>query len=194
MRGGEVAPKEPENLEASLAYIDSLPRREVRGLLLPADDRAFYVVWPGRKYYKKRYFEPTGPKYIGASGHEKPAFVARSNRNAVGILVEGELNALSLALSTSGIDVVSPGGSGDFSSKVAKKYLPFVLQNNTIIIMVDADQAGAKACIEAMSVLAGKGKDVQYVLMPKDANQLLIEGGREAVKNEVERVLGRAVG
>jgi hypothetical protein len=186
----EASDPEPEDLEAAFAYIDQLPLKEIRGLSLPADDRAYFVPWPGKDYYKKRFFAPTRVKYFGAAGHKKPLFVANRVPGRALIVVEGEINALSIAKAVPEISVVSPGGSGDFSPKAVKKYWTVYQQYDILILLVDADKAGALACIEMLGALAGKGKVLKHHLMPQDANDLLVNVGSEGLRKYIITVLG----
>jgi hypothetical protein len=186
--GTEPEAPEPENLQQSLAHIDALPVRQVRGLSLPSDERSFYIVWPDRDYYKRRFLHSHGSKYIGASGHRKPWFWARTGGELC-IVAEGELNALSIAEAVP-YAVVSPGGSGDFSSKTAKKNVTVLVQYSTILIVADADAPGAKAVIDLYGELAGRVPTVKTLLMPEDANSILVSRGKEALQAEIEKAVG----
>lgn len=181
---------EPENLAQAYEYIDSLPLTLQRGLMLPTDRRGFYVPWPNRTYYKYRFFEPTGPKYVGAKGHKKPPFLANLTMSSLCFLVEGELNALSLVEALPEASVISPGGAGDFSSDRIKKYYTVLDKYSTIVLVVDEDEAGAKAVISSMPVIKQWGKRVISWLMKPDANDLLQGIGSAGLRQEVLRVVG----
>jgi hypothetical protein len=187
----EIERPPPEDLAAAFDYIASLPVREVRGLLLPCDERSYYIVWPDRDYYKRRFFTSHGSKYIGATGHKKPWFWARGGGSTV-VVIEGELNCLSVAEATP-YACVSPGGAGDFSSAQAKKNLPSIIQYDTILVVADADAAGAKAVIDLYGEIAGRGKTAKTLLMPTDANEVLQQRGKEELRQEIERGLGTAL-
>jgi hypothetical protein len=93
-----TALRPPENLNASLKRIVSLPLAPVRGLNLPVDGDSYYIVWPGDNYYKRRKFlSNDGPKYLCPVGHKKPLFVPYEKQGGMLAIVEGEINALSLA-------------------------------------------------------------------------------------------------
>lgn len=173
---------EPEDLEASFRYIESLPFKKIRGLLLRADDRAYYITWPHEGYYKKRFFKDTGgPKYIGAAGHKKPPYWGTRRLSDTLIIVEGELNAMSIGHATD-FDVMSPGGVGDFSAQRAKLYLQSTADYSTILIVADKDAPGAQAVIELLGVLRGRGQRVGAKLMAPDANDVLVQEGPEALR------------
>lgn len=191
----EAPPAEPEDLEAAMSYIDSLPIKKIRGLSFPSDERSYFVRWPDGSFYKRRFFDPGSAKYIGAKGHKKPWFFASYVEGAdTCVLVEGEINALSIAKACPEFTVISPGGCGDFSSKNARKIsLHSTILYSTILIIADRDAPGAEACIEMMSLLQGSGKRVVAHLMSPDANEVLIEQGETAVQREVKRALGRGL-
>lgn len=184
----EVIDPEPEDLRRSLERIRKLPVKRVRGLDFPCDEYSYYVVWPDGSYYKRRFLEDRKPKYLSAVGHKKPPFWARTEGKTL-FIVEGEINALSVAKAFPDCAVMSPGGSGDFSEARVKNRLKSVLHYSTLIILVDADRAGAEAAINLLAVLAGVGRKAKYLLMQKDANQLLQEGGIDGLKKEVSQLL-----
>lgn len=185
---------EPENLEESFEYIKKLPLKRVRGLMLPSDDHSAFIVWPGNTYYKRRFLKPwDGPKYRCPTGHKKPWFVANHLGGDVCILVEGELNALSIALACPEFSVVSPGSAGDFNVKSVAKVLPYLSTVDNILLLADKDQAGAQALINAKSVLDTPTKLTKWALVEKDANDRLQEEGPDALREEILRILGREV-
>lgn len=185
-------PVEAEDLEAAYAYIDSLPLTSVRGLMLPTDGKSYFITWPNRDYYKRRFFESTGPKYIGATGHERPLFIANYAGGDTCVLVEGELNALSIAKACPELSVVSPGGAGDFNSKRLKRHLHSLVLFSTIIVVADDDRAGHEALILGASYLSAKGFQVRTMRMAPDANDLLCKGdeGREELRKRFSASLG----
>jgi hypothetical protein len=183
------APKYVEDIDAKIKYIDSLSTALIRGHNLPVDGESYYIVWPSRDYYIQRFFEAKDDrgKYKCPSGHQRPLYVPRTGlyRGQLRI-VEGELNALSVAMACEG-GVVSPGSAGDFHSAKSDKHLPFYLQYDRIMLIADADKPGAIGCIELKSKLMRAGKtDVSIKLMSTDANDILVKHGQEALKKEVE--------
>lgn len=185
-------PPEPEDLEERFKYISQLPTVEYRGLRLPADSRGAYIIWPGNTYYKKRMFDGK-VKYLCPRGHKKPWFVANHLGGDVCILVEGELNALSIAEACPEFSVVSPGSAGDFNAKSVLKVLPFLSTVDKLLLIADKDQAGAQALINAKSVLDTPTKLTRWALVERDANEVLQAEGREALRNEILRILGGEV-
>lgn len=181
---------EPEDLQQAFAYIDSLPVQPIRGLEFPADEHGFYLVWDDRSYYKKRLYGGKA-RYIGARGHFRGPFWANRADSNTCIIVEGEINALSIARACPELNVMSPGGAGDFSAKRSKFVLSSVLHCSTLIVIADADKAGALACIEMLGVLSGTGKQVKHHLMAPDANEVLqSDNGQEKLRRQVLSLVG----
>jgi hypothetical protein len=188
----EIKDPEPEDLRLSLERIRQLPTQVVRGLRLHADAESFYIVWPDSTYYKRRFFADRKPKYLGAQGHNKGPFWAQKVGSRALIVVEGELNALSIAEACPELDVMSPGGSGDFAAGRVKKYLRSMTKYDILYVLADADKAGALACIEFLGAVQGKVK-AKHHLMATDANELLqgvgIGGLRQAISQVLEEGL-----
>lgn len=187
--GAEQAPTREvpkENLERALARIQSLPQEVVRGLRMPVDERFYYVVWPHAKFYKKRRKDGVGAKYIAPAGHPVPLFKARAKGHPLLLVVEGELNALSIAQTRLKADIVSPGGTGSFG---LEKHLTFYRRYDKIKLLVDSDAAGVRAAIELKEDLLDHTPHVEIVLMSKDANDLLQELGAEGLQRELETML-----
>lgn len=192
MEAHELPPeREPENLEESFAYIDSLPKLNMRGLTFPADEWGYFITWADRSYYKKRLFDETSGRYRSPTGHEYPPFWVRQEGHNSLLIVEGEINALSVGEVSHGLaDVVSPGGAGNFSGKLARKVLTSYCTYSNIFILCDEDAAGAKAAISLYSQLVSKGRTVRMKLMQPDANDLLCStNGKERLKEEIQEEL-----
>lgn len=179
-----------EDIEASVRAITDLPKQEIRGFQLHADDRGYYLLWPDLSYYKRRILgAESGNKYRGPSGHTKPWFKADKKERATLALVEGEFNALSLAALELSLDVVSPGGAGDFYSRTGKDELRKLLNYRTVNIIVDNDAAGAQAAIESKSFLVANGhNDVRIHLVEKDFNDVHTEQGLGVLRGQIERM------
>ncbi len=186
--GGVDAPpeREPEDLTPMIEYIEGLTPIGVRGLVLPADKYAYYLLWPEKNYYKARYFkEGEGGRYRNPVGHRQPLFVANEVGSKTCLLVEGEFNALSFALAVPELDVVSPGASGNFSKNQLKQHLHSMLKYDILCIVVDEDAPGARAALEALPLLRRLGVQVTTWLMPVDANEILTsDGGRENLRQK----------
>lgn len=184
---GDIRPKDPENIGASLSRIGSLPRTTIRGLDLPYDELFYYVVWPTGEYYKKRDKRGGPSKYICPRGHSKPMFEADVKGRRALAIVEGELNALSFAACDPPFDVVSPGSATEFTSR---KYLQFYAKYDRFIIAADADPAGCTAAISLKKELLKRTPHVVVHLMGQDANDLLVEKGPDRVRAEMETMCG----
>lgn len=186
----------PEDVKESLEYVNSLPKEPIRGLELHTDERNYYIVWPDGAYYKSRSksSEDNSKKYYCPKGVPKPPFFIRSGKQfswykKALMVVEGEINALSIAQCCSFIDILSPGGSGDFTSEKTKKALPFFQQYNKILLIADADKAGAEAVMGLAGFLRSNGIKTYAKLMDKDANDLLTGEGREALEKQIRSYL-----
>lgn len=176
-----------EDLQDTLRYIERLPKRFVRGFELPHSLTGYYLVYPCGTYYKHRIMGTTTPggKYRGPSGHKKPPYVIPGKENSdTLVLVEGEFNAMTLALLDLPIRIISPGGAGDFYSKGREKDLITYSKYYTVIVVVDDDAAGAQAAIETKSrlLIANKNCDVRIKLLKEDFNDVYVNGGRKALE------------
>lgn len=173
------APKEIEDVGATLGYIRHLPRRSIRGFDLPCDASGYYLVWSSGDHYKLRLWAIDAPnKYRGPIGHSKPLFVAREAPGPDCIVVEGEFNALSLA-KVATCSVVSPGPATDFGSA---KYLPQLLKYDTIVVVVDCDKAGGIAAIQLAAQLKKHGKTFSICMVKRDFNGVLCEESEEGLR------------
>lgn len=181
-----------ENVQEKLRYIDGLPKRTVRGFDLPADDTGYYLVWPDRSYFKLRLWNPSGkePKYRNPSGHNQPPFWCRRGSSRTLSLVEGEINALSVAEAMPEWDVCSPGSASDFKKDKSRSFLlTYCTPYCTVVIMADKDGAGTEAAIHTKGLLLGKVPHIPIVLMDTDANQVLCEQGKEALRAKIQESL-----
>jgi hypothetical protein len=194
MEGADIPPPKPaENLVEKFDYIRSLPGVEVRGFSFPADDEAFYICWPDESYYKARLFNPRKGKYLNPSGHKQPMLFVRHEGNRELVVVEGELNALSVAKACPEVDVWCPGSASNFKSTKWSRYLNFLLQYSRILVVADRDAAGAEACIEIMSQLQGKVQEIKAHLMSPDANDVLTGCGSGILRTQINQAIGRAL-
>lgn len=171
----------PTDVSANLEYIDTLPVKEIRGLNLPYNDDGYFIVWPDRSYYKMRLWEGKG-RYRNPKGVKKPILVfPEGSQNLV--VIEGELNAMSLVQSVKTEETVcSPGPVVDFV-----RYIKFYLNYDHILIIADKDAAGAVYGKELRDLIASHGKRVQLYVTEKDFNQILQEEGPEGVRRAFER-------
>jgi hypothetical protein len=187
----EIKEKYRENLKERREYIDKLPRQEVRGFTFPADEMGYYITWPDSDYYKCRLWNPPekAAKYKNPSGHPQPPFRAQRGRGTTLILVEGEINALSVGKAFPEHDVISPGSASDFMAKKLDKDLWEFSQYAKVVIVVDRDAPGTAAAIHLKSKLMQKVPYVNIVLMQEDANQILVEKGVEALRDDLQKRL-----
>ncbi len=184
-----------ENIAESIAAIEKLPVLKIRGLDLHSDGTSYYILWPDRSFYNRRFFEvaPGASKYKCPAGNAKRLLVCnplwpKSSRLAI---VEGELNALSISLlRIHNLDIVSPGSAGDFYSKTAEANLPHYLGYKEIYLFADEDKGGAIACIELKAKLLQKMANVNICLMKTDANDILVNYGKSALEEEIIAKMG----
>ena len=177
--------KAPEDIKEAVEYITSLLPHSVRGLSLPQDDTGYYILWPDKSYYKKRLFRGD-LRYMGPRGHRAPLLSFPGSEVFNLVLVEGELNALSLRYAV-GDDhrytIASPGSCGEFLRHL-DKYLTYT----NITVIVDLDPPGVVYGLELKKELLKHGKRVQLVAAEKDYNQILTEEGKEALKKIAEEM------
>lgn len=192
MPTGDVNYEKPkEDIQKKLSYIASLPVRSIRGFMLPADSLFYYILWPNRSYYKARFFNATGSdKYRNPVGHRPPLFVAREGVSSTLVIIEGELNALSVAACEGPYDVCSPGTAGDFYSTIGVSHLTFYTKYKTILLVVDKDTAGVIGAINLKSMLLKHTPNVIISMWDKDANELFQEtNGKQLISERIKKDL-----
>lgn len=178
------------NLREKIQYILSLPKEPIRGLSFHADSSGYYVVWPNCDYYKFAPYNRSGDasKYVGPRGIKKPMLVVRAQNSPCLVVVEGEINALSIGDLTT-CDIVSPGGAGDFYSGRFEKDLTFYKNYAKVVLVADADAAGTKAVIELKSRLVAAGMvDVAINLVEEDFNDVLTKYGQEELSKRIKHM------
>lgn len=179
--------KEFEDLRETRNYIATLSNREIRGHNCYYDDHGFYILWPDSSYYIYRLFKEEGPtKYLKPKGHKAPLFRANQCKSDTLILVEGQLNALSLSLAFPEFSVFSPGGAQDFISKTQRRYLHEYADYDKVIIIVDRDKAGVLAAISLKSLLSTIISKVDIILMEEDANSIHVSRGIKELRHQIE--------
>lgn len=185
---GEYRDAEPEDLTETYQYIESLGLKEHRGLKFPFDERGYYLCWPERNYYKYRLLTPgkTG-KYLGAKGHSIPLFWAKKRGYPNLWIVEGEINALSISKAFESDDVCSLGSASNFNANKLAKYLTEFSRYTNITVVLDNDAAGYKALIESKAYFSQRIPFIRYILMTPDANEVLVEKGKEGLRAEMQR-------
>jgi hypothetical protein len=191
----ESAPKYVENIAETYAkYINKLPMCPQRGLSFPTDSGGYFIAWPTESYYKYRKFsfDKEAGKYRSPVGVKKPPFIIPKNLHSdILVVVEGEINAMSIDSLSHSYAIVSPGSSGDFYSQNFNKYIDWILSYKHIIGILDNDKAGVKGCIEFKSKLLTMGHTSNnIVLWDKDANDILVTEGKEALNDRMSEELG----
>lgn len=175
-----------EDLSERFKYIEALPKRAVRGLQLPSDNRGYFIVWPDFSFYKYRLYDPgKGSKYLGPRGRRPPNFWARKTGKTL-VLVEGEINALSVAQAMPEWAVMSPGSATMFNSENLSKSLSILTQYDNMIVVLDDDAAGIKGLIEAKAFLLYRFPFVQYLLIKPDANEILCNEGSAGLRKRLQ--------
>lgn len=178
-------------------YIKALPRQTIRGIPFHFDSEGYYIIWPDSSYYKLRRWvsDDERSKYYCPSGHSKPVFkigASKPSRNLV--IVEGEINAISLTNSKGKFDILSPGGAGNFTDNQMINELSKFVYYDTIIICVDADTAGLNGALKLRKLINDTHSlhaQVIIHLMETDFNQLLTDYETEfnkKVKKEFENL------
>lgn len=172
----ELLRREPTDIPEMVSYIESLPKVDVRGLKLHADSKGYFILWPDKSFYKQRLFEGK-TRYIGPRGKRPPVLRLGIGKNC--IVVEGEINALSLhEILLKNHVILSPGSATELP-KMVNQLLTF----DSIVVIVDKDIPGVAWGSQLKSELLKYKKRVQLVATEKDLNQTLQEGGKEAVSN-----------
>jgi DNA primase len=187
----EARPKYVENVAASVDRIRKLPRGDWRGLHLHHDADSFYILWPDLDYYKRRLLAATsGDKYRCPAGVRKPLFHLHARRPSPAcVVVEGELNALSVWECIQDYDVICPGGCGDIQS-APQKHAQVFKAYERIEVYTDEDAAGAAAAIRFKAGLLPLVPTINIHLLKRDFNDELQEEGKDAVKARIQRDMG----
>lgn len=174
--------KHIEDINEKLTYINSLPTTYTRGLVFPFDNDGYYILWPSSDYYKLRRWSSIrgGDKYLSPSGHRKPLFrLYRQKVTQNLIVVEGEINAISLHGHISNCDIICPGSASSFTDTMILSALPELAEYVNIVICVDADIAGLTAALKLKELLRSKVLNITIKLMERDFNELLVEYGKD---------------
>lgn len=180
-----------EDLQSSIRRIQTLPTKEIRSLVLPYDEYAYYLVWPNGDYYKKRLFEADNSgKYKSPSGHTKPPFWAIRRYFNTLLIVEGELNALSYSMTPRSIcDIVSPGSATDLKNILKIIPLATLKLYGKVVIVSDIDKAGILGAIECKAALLGVGIESKVKPVERDGNEVLVADGTEGIEKEIKSLV-----
>lgn len=190
LTAGPASKKEAENIQESIAAIKRLPAKWIRGLWMHYSDDGYYVIWPNDEYYKMRTYSGK-PRYIAPTGHTPPLLWAKDNfpvGNDTLIIIEGEINALSLAMVVENCDIVSPGASTNFHSKEAD-LLKVASGYDNVVVWTDYDSAGIHAIWGLLPVLCNRGIKASQITPELDANDMLMKYGIEVFKDVFNNVM-----
>lgn len=183
--------KTKENIKETIAYIQGLPRKEIRGLYLPYDSSGFYILWPDNSYYKKRMFQGE-TRYIGPRGHRAPLYLRPGSARGNLVLIEGELNAESVYEVFK--DYYRPGIASPGSANEFMRHIEEYLYYNAIYAILDKDPAGVAAGVELKNTLSKRGIRVNLIAVTRDYNAILQEEGKEGLKEQIFKDLGMSTG
>lgn len=177
-----VLPKqESTNIKTQLEYIVNLPKKKIRGFNLHYDSFGAYILWPLGNFYKRRNWLGK-VRYTAPTGTRQPLFVYPGDSSSL-VLVEGEFNAMSLFYALDGsYKIASMGPASD-----AMRHIKYVLQFNSITIIMDNDASGVVFGYQLKERLLKEGKLCKLLLVDKDYNQVLQESGEEGVRVAFER-------
>lgn len=180
-----------ENIKSSLERINKLPKKLIRGLPLPFDESGYYLVYPNTDYYVKRLWEGTNSnKYKNPLGLSKELFRVRlAEPKEALLIVEGQLNALTAdtVFRQANVSIISPGSANDLNNR---KFIEYYLQYKRVCLIVDKDAAGVVSATALRDTLLKSGiKRVAIYPMQKDLNQVLLESGEDAVRQEVHQAV-----
>ena len=107
-----------------------------------------------------------------------PPLFEYKNCNERLIIIEGEINAQSLQISNAIPATIASPGSADSLLKHMSYYLTYL----HIHVIVDKDNKGVAQGWVLKQELTKAGKTVQFIALEKDLNEILQDGGFEAVK------------
>ncbi len=180
-----VPTKPKADIHKEMEHISGLTLRQIRGLYLPADEQGYYIVWPDRGYYKKRLLDGK-TRYIGPAGHRAPLFVIPGKSKETLVVIEGEINALSMSYAIGDIyTIVSPGSCNEMT-----KCITYCLDYSIVYVIVDKDVAGVINGLKLKDELISRKKRVQIIAKETDYNQTLQDKGSSGLKETVYRDLG----
>lgn len=175
--------KEPTDILDMLDYINTLAVKKIRGLELPYDDYGYYIQWPNAPFYKRRNWIGS-QRYSAPNGHKAPLYIVPGLARGL-ILIEGELNALTLVRATTmSSTVCSPGSASNFM-----RYYSEYLQYSRVMIVCDFDAAGVVFAHQLKEKLLSAGKHVSMNPVHKDFNQTLQDGGPAAVIEQFKKLV-----
>lgn len=192
MESSNIEEVVPENLHRALQYIYALPTKVIRGLAFPYDDNNYYIVWPSQDYYKSRNQDRKyANKYYNPRRIKKPVFYLEGMPDVPSIIVEGEINALSLKEAFRENIVISPGSAQDLASGKFLRELSSEGLTKQVLCIADNDEAGKNALLTLQYKLRNMGYDTYGIAMKEDANDVLVKHGKEKLYEEIRPVMER---
>ena len=157
-----------------LAYV---PSGYYRGrLAIPYQDGMYRV--RGLRYRALPGCVQEDRKYLGAAGQSAHIFTPRATNEAVAVLCEGEMDAMSCW--NVGIKACAVPGANVWQEAWA-----LMFRNcDEVILAFDADEAGATGRRKVRRSLERYGIDVRYAEVPEghDINDLMLSGGAKRVR------------
>lgn len=182
-----------ENIQEKIKYIKSLPTQQIRGLELPYDNRGYYVVWPDESYYKLRLWDNPNSKsrYVSPIGHTYRPFILLGCEYASAdtplVVVEGEINALSLRKAIHTPNIVSFGSASELGKPDSLMKEVF-RDYRSIVVFVDNDPPGVAGALKFKEQLKEYCPDIRLYTLDRDFNDLLVSGGVDSVKEKVKNL------
>ena len=128
--------------------------------------------------YRYRSLDGREPKYISPAGFKAHIFAPRATNEAVAVLCEGEMDAMSCW--NIGVKACAVPGANVWKDEWA-----LMFRNcDEVILAFDADEAGATGRRKVRRSLERYGIDVRYAEVPEgnDINDLMLSGGAKRVR------------
>lgn len=98
------------------------------------------------------------------------------------VITEGELDALSVWQARPNWPVVSVPNGAHGAAKDLKQQLPWLLNFDEIVLMLDQDEAGQKAASECAALFPADRVFIATLGPYKDASEALVGGGGDAIR------------
>lgn len=98
------------------------------------------------------------------------------------VITEGELDALSVWQARPNWPVVSVPNGANAAAKDLKHQLPWLLNFEEIVLMLDQDEAGQKATAECAALFPADRVFIATLGKYKDASEALVQGGGDAIR------------
>ena len=182
--------KRVENIYEKMAYIKQLPTQKLRGFEFPFDSSGYYIVWPGGGYYKLRRWDNSHPsgRYSSPVGIVKPWFYANRKERPTKslIMVEGEINAMSVAVAFPEYDVISPGSATNFMDSYSRNKLISFPTYSKVLILTDNDPSGLEAGVKMKAELVKRIPRTTIYLMNEDANSIHTNYDEKELRKQIE--------